>query len=244
MDDIVPTRGYDMLPVVALGGSAGSITALKEFFEKTPAKTGLAYVVVLHLAPGHESTLPALLQRHSTMPVRAAEDKEKIDADTVYVIPPGKHLTATDGHLRLTDLQQDRGRRVAVDLFFRSLADTHGAHAMAVVLSGADGDGAIGLRRIKERGGLTIAQDPQEAEHTGMRRSAIATGMVDWVLRVAEMPARLMAYFASEAHLRLPPEQGPQPAKPAAPRQLDEAEAVLREVLAFLRARTGCDFSC
>jgi chemotaxis methyl-accepting protein methylase/GAF domain-containing protein len=243
LDNIVPTRGYDMLPVVALGGSAGSITALKEFFDNTPATTGLAYVVVLHLAPGHESTLPALLQRHSAMPVRAAGDEEKIEANTVYVIPPGKHLTATDGHLRLTDLQQDRGRRVAVDLFFRSLADTHGPHAMAVVLSGADGDGAIGLRRIKERGGLTIAQDPEEAEHTGMPRSAIGTGMVDWVLRVAEMPARLMAYHASEGRLRLPPEEGPQPAKAAEPQQPDEVEALLREVLAYLRTRTGCDFS-
>ncbi len=135
LDNVIPARGYDMLPVVALGGSAGSIAALREFFESTPGETGLAYVVVLHLAPGHESTLPALLQRHTSMPVRAAGDGEKIEANSVYVIPPGKHLTATDGHLRLTDLQSERGRRVAVDLFFRSLADTHGPHAMAVVLS-------------------------------------------------------------------------------------------------------------
>jgi two-component system CheB/CheR fusion protein len=242
IDNIVPSRGYAMLPVVALGGSAGSIQSLKTFFESVPPATGLAYVVILHLSPEHESTLPALLQHYTEMRVCAATDGEKIAANTVYVIPPGKHLTATDGHLRLSNLQRDPGKRIAVDLFFRSLADTHGAHATAVVLSGADGDGAIGLKRIKERGGLTIAQNPTEAEHEGMPTSAIATGMVDWILPVKSMPARIIAYHATEKRLRLPPENGPQPAKPveSAP---DQSEAVLREVLAFLRAQTGRDFS-
>ncbi|HYW50792.1 MAG TPA: chemotaxis protein CheB, partial [Gemmatimonadaceae bacterium] len=240
---MIPTRGYEMLPVVGLGGSAGSIAALRAFFEGTPDDAGLAYVVVLHLSPEHESTMPALLQRHTSMPVRAAENGEKLEANCVYVIPPGKHITAIDGHLRLTDLDNARGRRVAVDLFFRSLADTHGPHATAVVLSGADGDGAIGLRRIKERGGLTIAQDPNEAEFTGMPRSAIDTGMVDWVLSAADMPARIVAYHASESRLQLPPEEGPQPAERSQPLPPDQSEALLRDVLSFLRTRTGCDFS-
>ncbi|MBV8851971.1 MAG: PAS domain S-box protein, partial [Sinobacteraceae bacterium] len=243
IDNIVPTRGYSMLPVVGLGGSAGGIAALKEFFQNTPADTGLAYVVVLHLAPEHASTLPELLQRHSVMPVRAAEDDDKLEANTVYVIPPGKHLTATDGHLRLTELRAEPGRRVAVDLFFRSLADTHGPHAIAIVLSGADGDGAVGLKRIKERGGLTIAQELEEAEHAGMPRSAIETGMVDWVLRVREMPERILAYRLSEGRLRLPPEDGPQPAQSNQPPPATEGEPLLQEVLAFLRARTASDFS-
>jgi two-component system CheB/CheR fusion protein len=129
-----------------------------------------------------------------------------------------------------------------VDLFFRSLADTHGPHALAIILSGADGDGAIGIKRIKERGGLTIAQDPDEAEHAGMPRTAIDTGMVDWVLQVAEMPRRLLAYRDSEETLQLPPEEGPQPAQAPRPSS-DEGEAALREALVFLRMRTGRDFS-
>ena len=149
----------------------------------------------------------------------------------------------TTASWRLTDVQAERGRRVVVDLFFRSLADTHGPHAAAIVLSGADGDGAIGIKRIKERGGLTIAQDPDEAEHGSMPRAAIDTGMVDWVLQVDEMPrppARL--FRSSEQQLRLPPEDGPQPARRRRSAD-DRDEAALREVLGFLRTRTGRDFS-
>ncbi|MBV9890072.1 MAG: histidine kinase, partial [Rhizobacter sp.] len=241
-DDVVPSRGYHMLPVVGLGGSAGGIPALRSFFENTPARTGFAYVVVLHLAPGQESVLPALLQRHSAIPVHSAADGMRLEPNTAYVIPPGKHLTAANGHLRLTEMEPERGKRIAVDLFFRSLADTHGPHATVVVLSGADGDGSIGLKRIKERGGLTIAQSPEEADHEGMPRSAIATGMVDWILPVAQIPGRIVAYRASEAQIRVPSEKGPQPAKPAEP-QLNDPEVLLRDVLALLRALTGRDFS-
>ncbi|MBE7210563.1 MAG: PAS domain S-box protein [Gluconacetobacter diazotrophicus] len=242
MDNVVPTRGYHLVPTVGLGGSAGGIQALTAFFQAMPPDPGLVFVVVLHLSPEHDSTLAELLARHTAMRVQQAEDGMKVEPNNVYVIPPAKHLTMTDGHLRLTDLEAAPGKRVAVDLFFRSLADTHGPHATAVVLSGVDSDGSIGLRRVKERGGLTIAQDPAEAEQDGMPRSAIATGMVDWVLRVADMPARIQRYYASEDQLRLPPEDGPQPAKPAAPPP-NEDEAALRETLLFLRTRTGSDFS-
>ena len=199
IDDIVPSHGSHALPVVGLGGSAGSISALGRFFDNASAQGGLAYVVVLHLAPDHQSMLPELLQRHCAMPVHTAADAAKLEANNVYVIPSGKHLTTVDGHLRLTELRPEHGKRVAVDLFFRSLADTHGPHATAIVLSGADGDGAIGLKRIKERGGLTIAQDPAEAENAAMPQSAIATGMVDWVLPVAEMPQHIVAYRCARA---------------------------------------------
>jgi two-component system CheB/CheR fusion protein len=231
-----------MTPMVALGGSAGSLQALDQFFRSMPTNSGMVFVVIVHLSPTHESTLAELLGRATSMRVVQAKDGQKVEADHVYVIPPGKHLTTVDGALRLTGIKSDRGKRVAVDLFFRSLADTHGPHAAAVVLSGADGDGALGIKRIKERGGLTIAQDPEEAEHGGMPRTSINTGMVDWVLSVAEMPARLMAYRDNELRLKLPPEDGPQPA-PAPRVTVDDSEAALRDVLVFLRTRTGCDFS-
>ena len=242
LDNVVPTRGYHLTPTIGLGGSAGGIQALAAFFDAMPADSGMVFVVVLHLSPDHESTLAELLGRHTAMPVVQVEDDVKVETNHVYVIPPGKHLTATNGHLRLTPLEPAHGKRVAVDLFFRSLADTHGPHATSIVLSGGDGDGSIGLRRIKERGGLTIAQDPAEAEQDGMPRSSIATGMVDWVLRVADMPARIVRYYSSEKELRLPPEDGPQPARPAGPPP-DADEAALRETLLFLRTRTGSDFS-
>ena len=132
--------------------------------------------------------------------------------------------------LSLCPLAPERGKRLAVDVFFRTLADTHGAHAAAIVLSGADGDGAIGLKRIKERGGLTVAQDPDEAEHEGMPRSAITTGMVDWVLRAREVPPRLLEYFARGKRVQLPAENGPEPTKDV-PVNPDVHEANLREVL-------------
>lgn len=242
LDDIIPTRGYQMIPMVGLGGSAGSIQALSSFFKVMPSDSGMVFVVVLHLSPTHESTLPQLLSRVTTMPVVQASDGQKVEPNCVYVIPPGKYLVAVNGHLRLSDLENDRGKRVAVDLFFRSLADTHGPHAAAVVLSGADGDGAIGIKRIKERGGLTIAQDPDEAEHSGMPRSAIDTGMVDWILEVSQIPKRLLEYRDNEFRLRLPPEEAPQ-VQPEVHISSDASEAALRDILVFLRTRTGRDFS-
>ena len=244
LDDPVPSYGYDLLPMVGLGGSAGSIQALQEFFRHMPPDAGMAFVVVLHLAPDRESTLAELLQKSTAMPVLQVIDEAQVEANHVYVIPPGKSLKSARGHLRLHELdgERERGKRTAIDLFFRTLADTHGPHASAVVLSGADGDGTIGIKRIKERGGLTVAQDPEEAEHSSMPRSAVATGMVDWVLPVSAMPQRLLAYYAQEHRLKLPPEDGPQPASHP-PRDAGGDEAALREVLAFLRTRSGHDFS-
>ena len=238
IDDVVPSHGYQRTPLVGLGGSAGAIPALQKFFQAMPADSGLAFVVILHLAPEHESELAEVLQRSSPMPVVQARDRHRVEANTVYVIPPRKAIRTVAGTLSLADDPlSPHGRHVAVDLFFRTLADTHGPHAAAVVLSGADGDGAIGIKRIKERGGITIAQDPQEAEQPGMPRSAISTGMVDWVLPVAEVPPRLLAYFGLEKNLKLPPEEGPEPAAAGA------EETNLRDVLAFLRTRTGRDFA-
>ncbi|MEO5916528.1 MAG: chemotaxis protein CheB [Luteolibacter sp.] len=231
-----------LVPVVGLGGSAGSLEALQVFFSKIEGATGSAYVVVVHLSPEHESAMAKILQRSTFMPVMEVKDVVQIQPDHVYVIPPGKHFSMVDGLLQATDMIRAKGRHVTVDLFFRTLADTHGVKATAIVLSGGDGDGAMGLKRVKERGGLTICQDPSEAGQTGMPTSAIATGMVDWVLPVAEMPARLAKYKESGSLLVLPDEG---PADEVIPEQKAGAqdEAALRDVLAFLNARAGHDFS-
>ena len=119
IDDAIPARGYQMLPVVGLGGSA----ALRTFFERMPANSGMAFVVILHLSPEHESLMAEILQRSSTMPVIKVRLEEKVEANRVYVIPPGKHLSIEKGKLRLSDLWPERGRRVALDLFLRTLAE-------------------------------------------------------------------------------------------------------------------------
>ena len=242
LDDPVAVRGYPRLPLVGLGGSAGSIPALRAFFATMPAESGMAFVVVLHLAADRSSSLAELIQACTPMPVEQVHETARVEANRVYVIPPGKVIESVEGYLRLRELDNERGRRVAVDLFFRTLADSHGPQATAIVLSGADGDGAIGIKRVKERGGLTIAQDPDEAEFSGMPRSAIATGMVDWVLPMADIAPRLQQYREIEGRLQLPPEAGPQPAQPLPP-PADDRESLLREVLAFLRTATGRDFS-
>jgi two-component system CheB/CheR fusion protein len=242
IDNIVPSYGYRMAPMVGIGGSAGAFPGLQAFFEAMPPNSGMTFVVVMHLSPHHASSMAEMIGQWTKMPVKQATDGEKVEADHVYVIPPGKHLIAVDGHLTLTDLDHTHGRRIAVDLFFRSLAETHGPHAAAIVLSGADGDGMLGIKRIKERGGLTIAQDPDEAQHPSMPRTSIDTGMVDWVLKAAEMPQRILDYVAQERKLELPPEDGPAPA--AATRAgAGEPEGAFREILVFLRRRTGRDFS-
>ncbi len=120
----------------------------------------MAFVVVLHLSPEHESMLAELLQRATALRVQQVTGSVSMEADTVYVVPPRKVLEVHDGVLPLAPLPPGRQQHVAVDLLFRTLADSHGTRATAIVLSGADGDGAIGIKRVKERGGLTIAQDP------------------------------------------------------------------------------------
>jgi len=242
IDQVGPGRDPHSPPIVGIGASAGGIPALKAFLEAMPPDSGLIFVIVMHLSPSHESTLAELLARSTQMPVVQAQDDQFVEPNHVYVIPPGKYMAAVDGRLTLTPLEPDRGRRIAVDLFFRSLADTRGPNAVAIVLSGADGDGALGIKRVKERGGLTIAQDPVEAEFPGMPQSAIDTGMVDWVLEVDQMPRRLIEYRNNALRLKLPPEDGPQPVLLKAATAVD-SEAALRDVLVFLRTRTGSDFS-
>ncbi|WP_269769853.1 PAS domain S-box protein [Paracidovorax citrulli] len=149
-------------------------------------------------------------------------------------------LEVHDGVLALAPLPPGRQQHVAVDLLFRTLADSHGTRATAIVLSGADGDGAIGIKRVKERGGLTIAQDPGEAYASGMPGSAIATGMIDWVLPAAQMAGRMMEYHRMAPRLRLEALHGTEPPSPAG--DATDDETALREVLTLLRHRTGRDF--
>ena len=220
-----------------------------------PAESGLAYVVVMHLSPEHESNLASILQQKTAMPVTQVTEPVKVQPNHVYVIPPNNQLAFEDGRLQLVEPQQAIGRRVTIDLFFRTLAHAYGQRAVCIVLSGTDSDGVIGLKHIRAQGGVTVAQDPKEAQHDSMPLSAISTGMVDWVLPVAEMPPKLMELVQNERRMRLPPEvlesetadekvrDAPGGETVAAETRESPDENALREVLTVLRRQTGHDFT-
>jgi two-component system CheB/CheR fusion protein len=182
-------------PVVGLGASAGGLEAFQNFLTASPADSGIAYVLVQHLDPNHESMLADLLSRRTAMPVRQIVDGMAIEPNNVYLIPPNASLTIENARLRLSEFLEPRGFRRPIDVFFRSLAADQGTNAACVVLSGTGGDGSEGLRAVKEAGGLTIAQAPDTAKYDGMPNSAVATGLVDKVLEVADMPAAIRDYF-------------------------------------------------
>lgn len=232
-------------PVVGIGASAGGLQALVTFFEGVPEHTGMAFVVLVHLSPQHTSTLPALLERATAMRVLSVDTPMPIEADTVYVIAPNKMLSMNDGYLRLMELERPRGRQVVIDLFFRTLAMVHRERAFAIVLSGTGADGAVGITRIKEEGGVSFAQAPAEAEFDGMPRAAIDTGSIDWVLPVADMPAKLVELARNAQAIELPVADVDEPLPampPPSPQAVKQAEAALKDILTMLRARTGHDF--
>ena len=226
--------GEDFL-VVGIGASAGGVRALEQFFERMPPDPGMAFVAVLHLSPEHESNLAGMIRRYTAMPVEQISGAVPIKPNHVYVIPPAKHLVMEDGHIRLAEPDGEAGRRVPIDVLFRSLGANYREHAIGVVLSGTGSDGTLGLRRIKEEGGISIAQDPQEAEYDAMPRAAIREGLVDFVLPVVEMPAKIIGIRDVSQKIKLPPE-GNEPPKG---RELD----ALRDMVGMLRVRTGYDFS-
>jgi two-component system CheB/CheR fusion protein len=242
-------------PVVGIGASAGGLKALLTFFEQMPSDCGMAFVVIMHLSPKHESNADKILQNVTRMPVLQVTQPVPIERNHVYVIPPAMDLSMNDGYLRLLKPTRERGPQVAIDLFFRALADVHHTHAVGIVLSGGGADGSVGLSRIKEQGGVTLAQAPEDAEYDSMPLSAIETGMIDIVLPVAEMPQRLVELGRNlEALLaRREPLPAPGETEQAGSDQgrIEEEQArlqskpnelALREILAALRSRTGHDF--
>lgn len=231
-------------PVVGIGASAGGLAALLRFFEHMPQQTGMAFVVILHLSPRHESNADQVLQRVTRMPVTQVADPVKIRPDHVYVIPPNRHLTMFDSALGLSAMERPRGAHVAIDIFFRTLAEVHRERAVAIVLSGTGSDGAVGLTRIKEQGGITIAQSPADAEHEGMPDAAIRTGVVDFVLPVVDIPQKLIDLWQNARVIEMPPvgDGEAQVAHTTPPGAAEQAEEALQRVISILLSRTGHDF--
>jgi two-component system CheB/CheR fusion protein len=221
--------------IVGIGGSAGAIGAFKEFFRHVPVDSGMAFIVILHLSPDHESKLAEVLQSDAAIPVTQVRSTEVLRPNHVYVIPPNKTLSVKDSTLTLSDVTGFEQRRAPVDILFRTLANAHDSRAVSVIMSGTGADGSMGLRRVKEYNGLVLVQSPAEAQFQEMPRNSIATGLVDFVLPVAEMATRIIAYRdqmrAMDIQLDLDKSD------------LDDEEKALLDVFTQMRLRTGHDFT-
>ncbi|PXA99129.1 chemotaxis protein [Nostoc sp. 3335mG] len=218
------------MPIVGIGASAGGLEALREMLAPATLPTGLAFVVVQHLDPNHESMLAQLLDRNTVLEVLQCAGGERIAADTVYIIPPGRGLAVRDGVLELTDFQQPRGLRRPIDDFFLSLASDQQSNAACVILSGTGADGTTGLRAIKENGGVCVAQQPESARYDGMPLSAVGTGMTDFVRPPGEILDCLQRFFRRRRS---------DPAEEQADIVADHVDELCR----VLRSTIGHDFS-
>lgn len=222
-------------PIVGVGASAGGLAAFEAFFSGMPVDTnpGMAFVLVQHLAPDHKSILSELIRRYTRMQVFEVEDGITVQPNCAYIIPPNRDMAFLKGTLQLLEPSAPRGQRLPIDFFFRSLAQDQGERAIGIVLSGTGSDGTLGVRAIKGEGGMVMAQNPASTEFDGMPRSAIATGLVDYELPPAEMPAQLIAYVTHAfGHARSP-----------AAVQSPRTESALKKIFVLLRAQTGHDFS-
>ena len=222
-------------PVVGIGASAGGLAAFEGFFSGMPADVdpGMAFVLVQHLAPDHKSILTDLIQRSTRMRVTEVRDGMVVEPNCAYIIPPNRDMAFINGTLQLLEPASPRGHRLPIDFFFRSLAHELRERAICIVLSGTGSDGTLGLRAIKGEGGMVMVQRPDSTEYDGMPRSAIATGLVDYELTPAEMPAQLISYVAHAFG------RSPRPAPPPPP----VSENALKKIFILLRIQTGHDFS-
>src|SRR5579871_3404280 len=181
-------------PIVALGASAGGLSALIQFFKAMPPGTGIGFVVLTHLGTDQISLLPELLARNTKLPVTPAFDGEGVQPNHVYVLPPGAVLSIAHGVLNVRPEGTHASNRTPIDHFLRALAKDQRERSICVILTGAGHDGSLGLKAIKAEGGLVIVQDPATAEHTGMPESAVATGLADYVLRIEHIPGAIADY--------------------------------------------------
>ena len=267
MPDSLPSHDRDAgtlppFPVVGVGAAAGGLSALLGLLEKLPAQPGMAFIVVLHLpAKDEESALP-ILARSTAMPVVPVKDPIALEADHVYLVPGGHDLVLDAGALQTRPARATGTGATSIDQFFRTLADTCRGRAIGIVLSGSGSDGAVGLRRIREQGGVTLVQAPEDADHPGMPRAALASSAVDFLLPAADMPARLLQLWQNARKIQsavaeatgetgdATGEPGDATAEQATTGEqrntaagvAEEAEQALREIMEILRVRTRHDF--
>ncbi len=227
-------KSENSFPVVAVGASAGGLSAFKKLLKAIRKKPGMAFLFIQHLDPDHESLLPGILQKETKMPVVEMSEECKIESDHVYVMPSDKLMEVSNGKLRLNDRPEKKKseRVLPIDLLFTALADVYESHAIGVVLSGTASDGTKGLKAIKDGGGITFAQNMETAEYNGMPGSAIQAGVVDFILPPDEIPEKLLEikHFIKTGDAL------------DAPLETDD-EGAFMQIITLLRVRKGTDFT-
>ncbi|HVR75073.1 MAG TPA: chemotaxis protein CheB [Planctomycetota bacterium] len=227
--------GKKTFPIVGVGASAGGLKAFTRLLQSMPEDTGMAFVLIQHLNPAHESRLPHILSRSTRMPVVEVKSGTQVAPNHVYVIPPDADMSISRGTLQLTPQSEDRALHLPVDRFFHSLARERKSRALGVVLSGSGSDGSSGLAEIKAEGGITFAQDEETAQHFSMPFHAISSGSVDFVLSPEEIGQMLIQICRHPCFDPLPPRQDEEPVSPD--------DAVLQQIMSLLRTETRIDFS-
>jgi two-component system CheB/CheR fusion protein len=219
-------------PTVGIGASAGGLEALELFLRNVPVGSGMAFVIVQHLDPTHKGIMVELLQRATAMKVLQVRDRQRVEPDHVYVIPPNRDMSILHGVLHLLAPVAPRGLRLPIDFFFRALADDRKDKSIGVILSGMGSDGTLGLRSIKEKAGAVFVQAPESAKFDGMPRSAIDAGLADVIAPAEELPGRIVAYLRHAPLITRPGHA------------LEEkTQSALEKVFILLRTQTGQDFS-
>jgi len=227
-----PEKG-GKFPIVAIGASAGGLEAIEGFFANTPSEVNIAFVIIQHLAPEHKSIMGSLLEKFTKMKIVEVRDGMKVTPSCVHLNPPNRDVSISNGRLFLAQPTQMRGVHLPIDHFFRSLAEAQGEKSICIVLSGTGTDGTLGLKAIKGEGGMAMAQEESQAKYNSMPRSAIDTGLVDFVLPVEKMPAELMKY------VKHPYIVGPEKELTVK----EKFESHLQKIFMLIRSATGHDFS-
>lgn len=223
-----PVATTQDFPIVGIGASAGGLEAFRAFLTAVPENSGMAYVLVQHLYPSHESILPEILSRYTNIPVLEITDDIHLAPNNIYVIPENRILTSIDGVLKLS-VRDKESRNAAIDIFFVSLAEVHLELAVGIVLSGRGTDGTLGLKAIKKHGGITLAQDKDSAAYVQMPVNAVNAQTVDFILPPDEMPAKLIQLCLAK--------------KDKAKGPVLNEEVAFREIFQILRRSSGVDFT-
>jgi two-component system CheB/CheR fusion protein len=221
-------------PVVCIGASAGGLEALQEFFQNMPPNPGAAFVIIQHLSPDYKSLMDELLARYTPLKIHRVEDGMPVEKDHLYLIPPRKNMTIFHGKLLLSDQNPGRSLNLPIDIFMRSLAKDQEKNAIGIILSGTGSDGTLGIRAIKEYGGMTMVQDDRSAKFDGMPRSSISTGKVDIIRSASQLPLELFNYINHPLISK----------SEKIEQQISEDGNQLSKMISILRDEMGVDFSC
>jgi len=227
-----PKQGI-RFPIVGIGASAGGLETLNAFFSIMPSDSNMAFVVIQHLSPQHKSIMASLVDKHTRMTVAQIEDGTRVEPNHVYLNPPGKNVAIFNRRLHLLEPVKTSTINMPVDFFFRSLSEDQGVNAVGVILSGTASDGTLGIKAIKGEGGMVMVQQPDTAKYDGMPKSAIETGLVDFILPIEKMPETLIHYVQ---HPFLESLDKIKLTEPPIKNQM-------QKIFALIRSATGHDFS-